>query len=77
MLADLKIVIWKEIKEILRLYRSTRENIIGVIIAFVFIGIIMPYKVGPAFVTSPATPPIFCFLPLMLVLMAAAESFAG
>ena len=77
MLADLKIVFWKEIKEILWLYKSARVNIIAVIIAFVFIGIIMPYKIGPAFVTSPVTPPIFCFLPLMLVLMAAAESFAG
>ncbi len=77
MLADLKTVIWKEIKEILRLYRSSRENIFGVIIALVVIGIIMPYKAGPAFVTSPATPPIICLLPLMLVLMAAAESFAG
>jgi len=37
----------------------------------------VPYNTGPAFVTSPATPQFICLFPLMLILMTAAESFAG
>jgi ABC-2 type transport system permease protein len=77
MLADIKTVFWKEIKEIMHLYKGSRGSMFGLIFAIGLLGIFMPLKAGGDWVDS-ALPLVFSVLvPLMTVLMVSAESFAG
>ena len=77
MLTDIFTVIWKEWKEMLQFQGSSRSGIAGLLIMVLFFAIVMPIQWGTMWVESAASLTLWIVIPMMLVGMTVADSFAG
>jgi ABC-2 type transport system permease protein len=77
MIADLRTVLWKELKEIPQLSRGRRGGSLGLLVMVGLIGVFVPLQAGVRFLH--AGPPLFILtmLPATLVTAVIADSFAG
>ena len=77
MIGDVLTVAWKEWRELLLLGGSLRGGRVSLVILLGVFGVFLPLQSGADWVTSPATLFYWGWLPLMLVVGAVADSFAG
>ncbi|HEX4946526.1 MAG TPA: ABC transporter permease [Blastocatellia bacterium] len=78
MITDILTMIWKEWKELLLQQGGVRTGLLPmVIIPLGLLGIMLPWQMGAAWVTSPLALGIWAWLPLMLTTSLIADSFAG
>lgn len=77
MLADISIIIWKEWKEFTRFQSGSRTGITGLLIMIAAFGILMPVQFGAMWVESAASLSLWAIIPLILIGMIVADSFAG
>ena len=77
MLTDIYTVIWKEWKELLQFQGSSRSGLVGLLIMVAFFAILMPIQWGTLWVESAASLTLWMVIPMMLVGMTVADSFAG
>lgn len=77
MLTDVFIMIWKEWKELLQFQGARRSGIVGLLFMVLFFAIVMPIQWGTLWVESAASLTLWIVIPLMLVGMTVADSFAG
>ena len=77
MLSDVWIVMWKEMKGLLRYQGSRTRSLLGFLIPMVMLGIYLPLQIGRALVEGPWSLLASVFIPMMMVGMTIPESFAG
>ena len=78
MIADLWTMVWKEWKELLLQQGGMRTGLLPmVILPLGVLGILLPWQMGPEWVTSPMTLGVWAWMPLMLTSSFIADSFAG
>jgi ABC-2 type transport system permease protein len=78
MIADVLTMMWKEWKELLLQYGGIRSGLLPmVILPLGIMGVMLPWQIGPTWVTSPLTLSLWAWLPLMLTTSLIADSFAG
>jgi ABC-2 type transport system permease protein len=77
MLSDIWIVMWKEMKGLLRYKGSRTKSMLGLLIPMVMMGIYLPLQIGRALVEGPWSLLASVFIPMMMVGMTIPESFAG
>ena len=77
MLSDVWIVMWKEMKGLLRYQGSRTRSLLGFLIPMVMLGIYLPLQIGRALVEGPWSLLASVFIPMIMVGMTIPESFAG
>jgi len=80
MLEDLATVMWKERRELAGRNPTRRDKIIAWVFPLLslgFLALIPPLMVGASWVTSPFSVSLSVFVPLMVIGMTIADSFAG
>lgn len=75
MMADVRTVMWKEWKEIL--VSGSGRGLLVVLIFVVLLGVIVPWRSGPTWLQSPVQLIVWAWVPMWLVLLVIADSFAG
>jgi ABC-2 type transport system permease protein len=75
MISDVVTVMWKEWKEIL--LQGGRRGTWNLLLFVGIFGLFMPWQFGPAWVTSPVSLIYWAWVPLFLVTVVIADSFAG
>lgn len=76
MIADLKTMLWKEHKGLLR-YRGSRTRFLLTLMTPVLMAVVMPWQEGVGWVESPVSLLISLAIPIVLVGITIPESFAG
>ncbi len=78
MLADLLTMIWKEWKELVLSRGGLKGGLLAtIVIPLGVLGVYIPWQHGADWVTTPLLPAAWSWIPLLLVLGAVADSFAG
>src|SRR5258705_13580999 len=79
MIDDIRTVIWKEWKEIVlpQAGSSNRATQVRIAIALLVFGVFIPWRTGPAYVTSAASLVIPSFIPVFAIIGMVTDSFAG
>jgi ABC-2 type transport system permease protein len=77
MLNDIKIIVWKEWKELLRFQGGGRSGMVGILIMVAVFAIFMPIQWGRMWVDSAAPLSMWVVIPLILVGSMVADSIAG
>lgn len=73
MLADLRAVLWKEMKE----FAGQRSTLLSIVIFLGMFAVFVPYQQGRDWLESPVGVANLVFVPLFLVLTLIADAFAG
>jgi ABC-2 type transport system permease protein len=76
MIADLKTMLWKERKGLLR-YRGSRTRFLLTLMTPVLMAVVMPWQEGAGWVESPISLIISLAIPIIIVGITVPESFAG
>lgn len=66
MLSDIWIVMWKEMKGLLRYKGSRTRSLLGLLIPMVMMGIYLPLQIGRALVEGPWSLLASVFIPMMM-----------
>lgn len=78
MISDLRTVMWKEFREFLaQRGSSTRSAALMAAFPVVFLGVFMPWRMGPRWVSESSSLLMLGWMPLFLVIAMVADSFAG
>jgi len=78
MITDVRTVMWKEWKEMLRHKGGKRSTTMTSLLMLVVMGVVMPWQAGIAWVTTPIMSLILAAMtPVILVTNTVADSFAG
>ena len=80
MIADIRTVMWKERQERSGQYESLRDKVSNLVFPVIGLGVMAispPLALGPGYVESPFSLLSSIVVPLMVVIMIIAESFAG
>ena len=77
MLADVRSILWKEWRELLRMGGSRRRSIFRLVFSVGIIGVLWPWQVGPDFVSSNLSIVFAAFTASMYVAGLVPDSFAG
>ena len=75
---DLCTMIWKEWKEFFLQRGSSRKTmLISALLPIILLGIVIPWRAGPAYVDNTVALVVPALMPLLFVLVLVADSFAG
>ncbi|MFB3785356.1 MAG: ABC transporter permease [bacterium] len=77
MIEDVLVVMWKEWKELKQFLGGTKGSRFGLLVFFAVFGIFFPLQGGKELMQTPAAILLWGWLPLFLVTMVVADSFAG
>ena len=78
MMDDLCTMIWKEWKEFFLQRGSSRKTmLISALLPIILLGIVIPWRAGPAYVDNTVALVVPALMPLLFVLVLVADSFAG
>ncbi len=77
MIEDVLVVMWKEWKELKQFLGGTKGSRFGLLVFFAVFGIFFPLQGGREMMDTPVAFLIWGWLPLFLVTMVVADSFAG
>ncbi|HSV85915.1 MAG TPA: ABC transporter permease subunit [Levilinea sp.] len=77
MIADIKTIIWKEMKEVLIQRGGSRGGFFGILIILGLMGVILPLQTGSEWLRNPFLLLIWSWLPIFLVINIVADAFAG
>jgi len=78
MMDDLCTMIWKEWKEFFLQRGSSRKTmLISALLPVILLGIVIPWRAGPAYVDNTVALVVPALMPLLFVLVLVADSFAG
>ena len=77
MITDIRSVMWKEWREILRQSGSKRSTAGASVLMMAIMGIFMPWQAGIEWLTTPASLGLWVVIPVLLIATAVADSFAG
>ncbi len=78
MMDDICTMIWKEWKEFFLQRGSSRKTmLISALLPVILLGIVIPWRAGPAYVDNTVALVVPALMPLLFVLVLVADSFAG
>ncbi len=78
MIGDICTILWKEWKEFLLQRGSSRKTmLISALLPVILLGVVIPWRAGPAYVHNSVALVVPGLMPLLFVLMLVADSFAG
>ncbi|HPP01589.1 MAG TPA: ABC transporter permease [bacterium] len=77
MIEDVLVVMWKEWKELKQFLGGTKGSRFGLLVFFAVFGLFFPLQGGREMIETPMAFLIWGWLPLFLVTMVVADSFAG
>jgi ABC-2 type transport system permease protein len=78
MIADVRTIMWKEWRELMRQRGSVRTTVLTGVIPMVLVGIVIPWQMASLWVKMPIFPLVmWAWLPLIFVTIVIADAFAG
>lgn len=77
MLTDIAIIIWKEWREFMRFQGNSRSGFTGLLVMIAIFGFVFPIQWGSIWVDSAASLSLWGVIPIILIGMIVADSFAG
>ena len=78
MMDDIRTMLWKEWKEFFLQRGSSRKTmLISALLPVILLGIVIPWRAGPAYADNMVALIVPALMPLLFVLVLVADSFAG
>jgi ABC-2 type transport system permease protein len=77
MLADILVIVWKELKEIVYMRGRQRTSLVSMVVVLGMFGILLPLQFGPTFLTTPFSALYWAELSYLLVAGVIPDTIAG